>query len=59
MCWKKLLTYLTVDYNSWQETEESKKALGHLEKDFIIAEGELLALATWCTERRLTHVRRL
>ena len=30
-----------VDYNSWQETEESKKALANLDRDFILAEGTI------------------
>jgi Anp1 len=28
-----------VDYNSWIETDESKKATANLDRDFIIAEG--------------------
>ncbi|KAF2201995.1 hypothetical protein GQ43DRAFT_393054 [Delitschia confertaspora ATCC 74209] len=27
------------DYNSWQETPESRKALANLDRDFVIAEG--------------------
>jgi hypothetical protein len=33
------LTLFSVDYNSWQETPESKKALKNLDRDFILAEG--------------------
>jgi hypothetical protein len=35
----KLLTDKTVDYNSWAETDSSRKAIADLDKDFIIAEG--------------------
>lgn len=30
---------MKVDYNSWRETDASRKALANLDKDFIIAEG--------------------
>jgi hypothetical protein len=36
-----VLTDCADDYNSWAETDESRKAIENLDRDFIIAEGTL------------------
>ena len=35
----RILIHRAVDYNSWAETDRSRKAIAGLDKDFILAEG--------------------
>lgn len=41
------LTFCTVDYNSWQESEQGLKLAAGLSKDVVLAEGESIQRFTY------------